>query len=94
MLQGATKQPAWREPDEAIEIVVDDAWGTVRTEPQQSVVSGQHSGVLCAADASNLNEDLSALRTFFVDNKVLAGMRAVCGVASSLLLINLLQLGR
>ena len=94
MLQGGTKQPAWREPDEAIEIVVDDAWGTVRTEPQQSVFSGQHSGVLCAADASNLNEDLSVLRTFFVDNKVLAGMRAVCGVASSLLLINLLQLGR
>ena len=45
------------------------------------------------ADAGRLDEDLSMLRVFFINSKGgAAGLRAVCGVASSLLLINLLQL--
>ena len=49
--------------------------------------------LLCDDHAGRLNEDLSVLRVFFVNSKGgAAGLRAVCGVASSLLLINLLQL--
>ena len=61
--------------------------------PQTPDADREISALLCDAHAGRLHEDLSMLRAFFVNGKGgAAGVRAVCGMASSLLLINLLQL--
>ena len=64
-----------------------------RAKEHSSLPRQGHANLLCAHDTRTLTEDLAILCKL-IDQNGSTGVRAVCGLQSSLLIVNLLQLAK